>query len=296
MLYNTAPASLAPPGGKGPLWWIPGGTVDLMDGLRMMGTYQVDANGFLVPQNNAGENFTSATLTVGQAWTATLEPFVPAVQPGQDVQQRLRKRRIARFEVYVQNSTGFTMCRLFGGPVTRTSPVVGTIMQRRRIEAWNQDDDPTLTPPLREQAYSERPIGRFHDPRVAIIKDTPGPLTILELEFRGDAYDRARSEYAVRRREVFRRLSGGEGASRPALGRDRALQGIADDQPRSGDVRGAGARGQALRHHGAAHGHADRLCRDDDLHASALRARQKRDRRHPFHASRSSQGAASGCA
>lgn len=179
--YTAAPFStLTPPGGKGPLWFIAGGTVDLMDGLRMMGTYAVDANGFLVPQNNAGENFLSATLTAGQKWTATLEPWVPAVQPGQDVNQRMRKRRVMRFEVYVTNSTGFTMCRLFGGPITRTSPAVGTIMSRHRIETWNQDDDPTLTPPLREQSYSIRPSGRFHDPRVAIIKDTPGPLTILE--------------------------------------------------------------------------------------------------------------------
>jgi len=182
MLYNAVPTSLTPPGGKGPLFWLASGSVDLMDGLRMMGTYQIDANGFLIPQNNAGENFASATLTAGQAWTATLEPFVPSVQPGQDVQQRLRKRRIARFMTHVQNSTGFTMCRIAGAPQKRTDPPAGTVMSRRRFEAWNQDDDPTLAPPLREQAYSIRPIGRFHDPRVAIIKDTPGPLTILELD------------------------------------------------------------------------------------------------------------------
>ena len=180
MLYNTVPTSLTPPGGMGPLWWIAGGAVDLMDGLRMMGTYQVDANGFLIPQNNAGEDFTSATLAAGQAWTATFEPFIPAVQPGQDVNQRLRKRRVQRWEIYVQNSTGFTLCRLFGGPTTPTSPAYGTVMSRKRFPAWNQDDDPTKAPPLREQAYSIRPIGRLHDPRFALIKDTPGPLTLLE--------------------------------------------------------------------------------------------------------------------
>lgn len=179
ILYNAAPPTL---GGPSPLWWIAGGTVDLMDGGRMMGTYAIDANGFLIPQGNAGENLASTTLIAGQAWTATLEPWVPAVQPGQDVQQRMRKRRVMRFEAYVTQSTGFTMDRLFSGPVTRTSPAIGTIMSRRRIETWNQDDDPTVTPPLREQAYSIRPIGRFHDPRVAIIKDTPGPLTILEID------------------------------------------------------------------------------------------------------------------
>lgn len=180
MLYNSAPASLTPPGGKGPLWFLANGTVDLMDGSRMMGTYNVDANGFLIPQNNAGEDFTSVTLTAGQAWTATFEPFVPAVQPGQDVGQRLRRRRIARWTIYVTSSTGFVYQRIFGGPITPTSPAIGTVMQQRRVDTWNQDDDPTKAPPQREQTYLWRPVGRNHDPRVAIVKDTPGPLTIME--------------------------------------------------------------------------------------------------------------------
>ena len=182
MLYNSAPAALAPPAGKGPLWFFANGVADLVDNGRMMGTYQIDANGNLIPQNNAGENFASATLTVGQAWTVTFEPFVPAVGPGQDVEQRLRKRRIMRFEVYVQNSTGFLLARLFAGPLTRTSPALGTVMQQKRIPAWNQDDDPTQPPPLREQSYWTRPLGLNHDPRVAVIKDTPGKLILLECD------------------------------------------------------------------------------------------------------------------
>jgi hypothetical protein len=42
-------------------------------------------------------------------------------------------------------------------------------------------DDPTLAPPLREAVERWRPLGRSFDPRVAVIKDTPGPLEILEL-------------------------------------------------------------------------------------------------------------------
>lgn len=186
LLYNTQPSGLPIPGGKGPLWWLAGGSVDLMDGplgTRMMGTYQIDANGFIVPQFNGGEDLTSVNLIVGQAWTATLEPFIPAVQPGQDVGQRMWPRRILRHQVYVQNSSGFVMARLFSGPHTQTSPTAGTVMKNRRFPAWNQDDDPTQPPPLREQSYLDRPIGRAHDPRVAIIKDTPGPLTILEESF-----------------------------------------------------------------------------------------------------------------
>lgn len=183
-LYNTQPAGLPKPGGKGPLWWIPGGTVDLMDGAngnRMMGTYVIDADGFLVPQNNAGEDFTSANLVVGQPWTATIEPFIPAVQAGQDVGQRMWPRRVKRVQIYVQNSTGFLMERLYSGQSGANLPANGTVMKQRRIATWNQDDDPTLEPPLREQSYLDRPLGRAHDPRWCVVKDTPGPLTVLEI-------------------------------------------------------------------------------------------------------------------
>lgn len=169
-------------GGKGPLYFIAGGTVELMDqSTRMMGTYQVDANGNIVPQNNGGEDLTAATLVAGQTWTATLEPFVPDANPGQSVHQRMFKRRVSRMAVYVSNSTGFLLARLFSGPLTRTSPALGTIMNTRRVTTWNQDDDPTKAPPLREEAQRWRPIGRAYDPRVAVIKDTPGPIMVHEI-------------------------------------------------------------------------------------------------------------------
>jgi hypothetical protein len=185
-LYNTQPSGLPIPGGKGPLWYIAGGSVDVMDGplgTRMMGTYLVDANGFLIPQNNAGEDLTSANLVVGQAWTAVLEPFVPPAQGGQDIGQRIKKRRIRKAQVYVTNSTGFVMERLYSGQSGPLLPAYGTVMTQRRIEAWNQDEDPTQPPVLREQAYHDRPLGRSHDPRWQIAKDTSGPLTIEEVGF-----------------------------------------------------------------------------------------------------------------
>jgi hypothetical protein len=183
-LYNTQPTGLPKPGGKGPLWYIAGGTVDLMDGpagTRMMGTYQIDANGFLVPQNNAGEDFASANLVVGQAWTAPLEPFVPPVQPGQDMGQRLWPRRIMRVQAYVIDSTGFVMERLYSDQTGPNLPSPGTVMKQRRISTWNQDEDPTQPPTLREQSYLDRPLGRSHDPRWALVKDTPGPITVAEI-------------------------------------------------------------------------------------------------------------------
>lgn len=184
LLVNSLPAPFTPPGGKGPLYYFPGpsGTVTLMDqSTRMMGTYEIDANGNIVPQNNGGENLASAQLVAGQPWTATLEPFVPDAAPGQDVHQRMFKRRVSRMAAYVSNSTGFLMARLFSGPITPTSPALGTVMNQYRVTAWNMGDIATNPPPLREQAYRWRPIGRAYDPRVAIIKDTPGPLTVHEI-------------------------------------------------------------------------------------------------------------------
>jgi hypothetical protein len=180
---NNLPAPLTPPGGKGPLYVFPGpnATVTLIDlGTRFMGTYNIDANGFIIPQNIDGENLASAQLVAGQPWNATLEPFVADAPPGQSSHQRMFKRRVSRMAIYVSNSTGFQMARLFSGPLTPTSPALGTVMNFRRVETWNQGDDPTQPPPLREEAQRWRPLGRSYDPRVCVIKDTPGPLLVHE--------------------------------------------------------------------------------------------------------------------
>ena len=182
ILVNSPPAALAAPHGYGPLWWLAGGSATLVDtGARMMGTYQIDNLGNIIAQFNGGENLASAGLTAGQPWTATLEPFVPDAQPGQDVGQRMFKRRVSRMAIYVSNSTGFLMARLFSGPITPTSPALGTIMNSHRVTTWNQDDNPVLPPPLREEAQRWRPLGRSFDPRVAVIEDTPGPLIVHEI-------------------------------------------------------------------------------------------------------------------
>src|SRR6516225_4162672 len=180
---NSLPAPFTPPGGKGPLFKFPGpnSTVFLIDlGTRFMGICNVDANGFIIPQNVGGENLASAQLVAGQSWSAALEPLTPEAAPGQSVHQRMMKRRISRMAVFVSNGTGYVMARLFSGPHTPTSPPLGTVMNIRRIPTWNLGDDATQPPPLREEAQRWRPIGRAFDPRVAVIKDTPGPLMINE--------------------------------------------------------------------------------------------------------------------
>jgi hypothetical protein len=183
LLVNSLPTPFTPPGGKGPLFKFPGpnSTVFLIDlGTRFMGTYNVDANGFIVPQFIGGENLSSPALVAGQSWTAALEPFTPEASPGQSVHQRMMKRRIARMAVYTSNGTGYLMARLFAGPHTPSSPPLGTVMNYRRVPTWDFGDDATQPPPLREEAQRWRPVGRAFDPRVAVIKDTPGPLLINE--------------------------------------------------------------------------------------------------------------------
>lgn len=180
---NAAPTAFAPPVGKGPLWFIAGQSVTLIDQVtRVLGTYQVDANGFIVPQFNGGEDLTRVDLVAGQQWTMTVEPFSPDAQPGADVRQRMELRQISKIAIYAVNSTGLMLASLFSGPAqTRTSPALGTAMTTLRFPAWNQDDDVTKPPTLREAVFGWTPPGSSFDPRVAIIKDTPGPLMICEI-------------------------------------------------------------------------------------------------------------------
>lgn len=183
---NNLPAAFAAPPGKGPLWWIPNQSVTLIDqGTRFMGTYQIDGDGNIVPQFNDGENLEIASLVAGQPWTMITEPFAADANPGTSVGQRLKRRRISRFMAYVENSTGFEMARLFSGPITpwtiAKGIVLGTVMNRRVFPMWNTGEIQTAPPPLREGVEQIRPLGHFYDPRVAIIKSTPGTLLIAEL-------------------------------------------------------------------------------------------------------------------
>ncbi|MDB6085540.1 MAG: hypothetical protein JWN43_3421 [Gammaproteobacteria bacterium] len=179
---NALPAALTPPAGKGPLWWAPGSAVSLMDqGTRSMGIYQIDGSGFIIPLGNGGENLAAASLVAGQSWTSITEPFAPDAQSGADMKQRMEHRQFSKFAVYVINSTGFLFASLFSAKQTRTAPPLGAITSTKRVPAYNMDDDATLPPTLRETVESWTPIGSSYDPRVAIIKDTPGPLLIAEI-------------------------------------------------------------------------------------------------------------------
>ena len=150
-------------------------------GLRQMGVYQVDANGFIIPQFIGGEDLSSPQLVAGQMWTAVVEPYIPSPGPGQDVHQRMVRRRVVRLSIYFRNSSGFLFVRMFSGRQRPGGPAPGTVLNSRRVPTYNMGDNPTQSAPLRENAEFWRPAGRSYDPRVAIVKDTVGPLTILEL-------------------------------------------------------------------------------------------------------------------
>jgi hypothetical protein len=156
--------------------------VSLLDkGLRQMGVYQTDANGFIIPQFIGGEDLTSPQLVAGQMWTGTIEPFIPSSGPGQDIKQRMLRRRVSRLSCYFSNSTGFVFVRMYSGPQLPTSPAPGTVMGYYRVATYLMGDDPTQSAPIREGAEFWRPKGRAYDPRIAIVKDTVGPFTVLEI-------------------------------------------------------------------------------------------------------------------
>jgi hypothetical protein len=175
---NAVPTGLAAPTAHGPLWWFPNGTVELMDGARPLGTHVVDALGFV--QALDGEDLSSLTIVAGQPWTQLLEPFIPLTAGGQNMHQRVSKRRIARAAVSVQHATGFAWVKLYAGPAGANLPVPGTMTIMRRVPNYNEGDDANLPPPLREVTDTIRPLGRTNDPRIGIYKDTPGPILVLE--------------------------------------------------------------------------------------------------------------------
>jgi hypothetical protein len=179
LTINAVPTALAAAPGYGPLWWLTNGSVDLMDGVKTMGTYQIDGVGNLIP-NSPGEDLSSLTIVAGQSWTCTLEPFVPNADAGADQKQRTRRRRIQRVIATVEQSSGFKFSKLYSGPKGPQLPAFGTEMGLYRVSAWNQDDNQAVAPPLRNQTYTWRPTGRTYDPRVALVKDVPGPITVVE--------------------------------------------------------------------------------------------------------------------
>lgn len=162
IILNSTPANMILPG-KGPFVAFANGSVRLMSGEIDYGDRSVDANGNIIAQPT--DNMTVSTLIAGKTFSSTIWPFVHEAggEKDQDMMQRQRRRRVSRGIVTVVGSSGFS----WGD---------------REIPPYDFGDDPTAAPPLRETSYTCRPVGRDYDPPPPIlIKDTPGPLDVLEI-------------------------------------------------------------------------------------------------------------------
>jgi len=162
--YNSVISTLAPPGGAltGPLWMFAGMTVDLTDGLKDLGQRVVDNTGALMLLG--GDDFSSATITAGLAWTQTYEPFLPHVAEGPDFEQTMRVRHVRQIAVAVQRSVGFTV-----GP--------------RTVPRYSWGEDAANQPAAREETFRFRRLKRTVDPRLTLTRDRPGSITINEVSF-----------------------------------------------------------------------------------------------------------------
>lgn len=177
---NAPPAAISPPPGHGAFWWLPGGTVELLDGVRPLGTHSVDASGYIVPAYQ-GEDLGGASIIGGLPFAPFFEPFIPGGQPGQDVKQRSLRRGPVRLIVSVKNSTGLVLASLYSGKDGPQLPMPGAVMKVFRVPPWNEGENRAVAPPLREATYRQRFTGRSFDPRVAAYKDVPGPLQLIEV-------------------------------------------------------------------------------------------------------------------
>jgi hypothetical protein len=150
LMLNDPEDALAGEIGEGPLWMYAGQEVDLMDGDTDLGRRTVDSNGDLVEL--AGDDFSAATVMAGFAFTVRASPYLPSPPEGEERGQRMRRRRVKRAAIWVQNATRFRfMGRLFGG----IAPISGT--------------------------FRAPGTGRHFQPEAPFVKDRPGPVTITEI-------------------------------------------------------------------------------------------------------------------
>lgn len=184
LLVNAMPTAMTPPAGRGPFWWRPSSTIQLMDGTKPMGARAVDHLGVIQPAF-PGEDLTSLTLMGGAQFTPTIEPFFPNAQPGQANEQRIRQRSVNHMVVTVEGCAGITLAQLFAGPERVGAPAPGTVVYQRVIPPWMPADNPTVAPPLRDATYRQRFFGRDFDPRHAVIKHVPGPVKLIEVGLKG---------------------------------------------------------------------------------------------------------------
>lgn len=123
---------------------------------RYLGDIAVDEHGRVAI---SGVNL--STVTIGWNFTPTLVPFLETFEGGDDIGQRLRRRKVAKAVVTVKASTSFRV-------------------NRRVVNSYRTGEDWGAAPPARSGSFPGRTIGRAYDPTVTIDQPTPGPFTLVE--------------------------------------------------------------------------------------------------------------------
>lgn len=156
--------------GSGEIWYLANATVDVMDGLRVVGSQSIDSNGELTSPSGIDDE------QIGFGYDVTIEPFVPHVGPGQSVGQTHTKRQMPGVAIAVQNSTGFKVQSW-----KPNSQEWATDLTRGAYDENATTAQRAAAPVAREEVKIAKPQGSEIDPRIRIIKDYPGPLRVLEI-------------------------------------------------------------------------------------------------------------------
>lgn len=139
-----------------------GAILHVFDGEWYRGEVTVGVDGVLEEDLDTVEN---QPLYAGFNYIPEFEPFIPGAPEGQSVKQSLRRRKVAKVSMRVQQSNGFEV--EIGGHI-------------REVPAYRAGENEEERPPLRDETYTFRGLGRDHEPRVTMRQRVPGRLTMVE--------------------------------------------------------------------------------------------------------------------
>ncbi|MFG1247267.1 hypothetical protein [Xanthobacter flavus] len=173
-------ASSLPTYGK--LFLFAGGMVDVFHDGEYLGERAVDDLGNLIEAD--GETLTEVLTVVGSRIVGRLVPFVPNTGEGDSKRQRTRLRRVSKLTFHLEGATTFSVegeVRL--DPVRDAGlldPSGGIILDPDDVDLLAPSADLVADPV--PGTFTFRPLGRSHDPQPELLKDVPGPLTVLEID------------------------------------------------------------------------------------------------------------------
>lgn len=157
---DDIPTALAPGVGEGPLWWLPEATISVTRNGRDYGTRTTDSDGNINWLDN--DDSGASGWMIGFAFTCEFEPFVPHTSAGQSFRQAMRLRRVSGSEVTVWHNSPF-------------------VWGDRQVPAYVWGEVLTDAPAVREASYSFRHLGRAADPRITLLRERPGRLSLVEI-------------------------------------------------------------------------------------------------------------------